>query len=53
MWPVTDLHKYLFRFSGLATAIQLKKKLGITAEIFEASNDIGGTWNHSTYPGKL
>lgn len=52
-WPLTYLHKYLFRFSGLASAIKLKKKLGVTAEVFETSNDIGGTWKHSTYPGKL
>ncbi|KAI9253061.1 putative flavoprotein [Helicostylum pulchrum] len=38
-------------FSGLASAIKLKKKLGVTAEVFETSNDIGGTWKHSTYPG--
>ncbi|KAG2208916.1 hypothetical protein INT47_011056 [Mucor saturninus] len=38
-------------FSGLNSAIQLKKKLGIAAEIFEATKDIGGTWNYNTYPG--
>ncbi|KAI9014346.1 putative flavoprotein [Phycomyces nitens] len=37
--------------SGLCAAIQVKKRLGITAHIFEASEDLGGTWNHNTYPG--
>lgn len=41
----------LGRFSGLSSAIQLKRKLGIDAEIFEATSDIGGTWNYNTYPG--
>ncbi|KAF7732364.1 hypothetical protein EC973_005260 [Apophysomyces ossiformis] len=38
-------------FSGLCAAIQLKKQLGIKAQIFEASEDVGGTWLHNTYPG--
>lgn len=41
------------RFSGLSAAIQLKKKLGIEAEIFEATSNIGGTWNYNTYPGAI
>lgn len=39
------------RFSGLTAAIQLKKKLGIVAQVYEATKDIGGTWNYNTYPG--
>ncbi|KAI8991772.1 monooxygenase [Mycotypha africana] len=35
----------------MAAAIQLKKQLDITAEIFEATEDIGGTWHYNTYPG--
>ncbi|KAI8381112.1 putative flavin-binding monooxygenase [Radiomyces spectabilis] len=38
-------------FSGICAAIQLKEQLGITAHVFEASQDIGGTWHHNTYPG--
>ncbi|KAL1934199.1 hypothetical protein VTP01DRAFT_6381 [Rhizomucor pusillus] len=37
-------------FSGICAAVQLKKQLGITAQIFEASDDIGGTWYHNKYP---
>ncbi|KAG2235091.1 hypothetical protein INT48_002432, partial [Thamnidium elegans] len=36
---------------GLSSAIQLKKKLGIDAEIFEATSDVGDTWDYNTYPG--
>lgn len=39
-----------YRFSGICAAVQLKKQLGITAQIFEASDDIGGTWYHNKYP---
>jgi len=39
------------RFSGLTAAIQLKKKLGIVAQVYEGTKDIGGTWNYNTYPG--
>ncbi|KAI8047291.1 uncharacterized protein B0P05DRAFT_566337 [Gilbertella persicaria] len=38
-------------FSGICAAIQLRKKLGIIAEVFEATDDVGGTWNYNTYPG--
>ncbi|KAI9320142.1 hypothetical protein BX666DRAFT_1853340, partial [Dichotomocladium elegans] len=38
------------RFSGIHTAIKVKQELGIRAQIFEASNDIGGTWHVNTYP---
>ncbi|KAL9558900.1 hypothetical protein MBANPS3_000677 [Mucor bainieri] len=38
-------------FSGLTAAIQLKKKLGIVAQVYEGTKDIGGTWNYNTYPG--
>ncbi|KAL0073399.1 hypothetical protein J3Q64DRAFT_1443063 [Phycomyces blakesleeanus] len=38
-------------FSGICAAIKVKKQLGITARIFEVSEDLGGTWNHNTYPG--
>ncbi|KAI8138275.1 hypothetical protein BJV82DRAFT_697788 [Fennellomyces sp. T-0311] len=37
-------------FSGLYAAIKVKKELGIQAQIFEASDDIGGAWYHNTYP---
>ncbi|KAI9483616.1 MAG: flavin-containing monooxygenase FMO [Benjaminiella poitrasii] len=38
-------------FSGLCTAIQLNKQLGIKAQIYEVSSDVGGTWHDNTYPG--
>lgn len=38
-------------FSGLSAVIQLKKKLGISAQVFESESCIGGTWNYNQYPG--
>ncbi|KAI8888003.1 FAD/NAD(P)-binding domain-containing protein [Backusella circina FSU 941] len=38
-------------FSGLCAAIQVKKQLGIDAQVFEFSSDVGGTWYANTYPG--
>ncbi|KAI8967978.1 hypothetical protein BDF20DRAFT_839805 [Mycotypha africana] len=38
-------------FSGLCAAIQVKKQLGIQAQLYEISSDIGGTWHANTYPG--
>ncbi|KAI8881609.1 monooxygenase [Backusella circina FSU 941] len=38
-------------FSGLGSAIQLKKQMNIDADLFEITKDIGGTWNYNTYPG--
>ncbi|CAO3589258.1 unnamed protein product [Absidia cylindrospora] len=38
-------------FSGICAAIQVQKQLGIKATVFEASDEVGGTWNHNTYPG--
>ncbi|KAL0073397.1 hypothetical protein J3Q64DRAFT_1756502 [Phycomyces blakesleeanus] len=37
--------------SGICAAIQVKEKLGITAKIFEAASEMGGTWSQNTYPG--
>ncbi|ORZ00392.1 putative flavo protein [Syncephalastrum racemosum] len=37
--------------SGITAAVQLKKKMGIEAQIFEASDNFGGTWYQNTYPG--
>ncbi|KAI8640580.1 putative flavin-binding monooxygenase-like protein [Parasitella parasitica] len=37
--------------SGICTSIELQKKLGITASLFEMEDDIGGTWKQNTYPG--
>lgn len=39
------------RFSGLGAAILVKKQLGIKAQLYEISTDIGGTWHDNTYPG--
>jgi cation diffusion facilitator CzcD-associated flavoprotein CzcO len=41
----------MYRFSGLGSAIQLKKQLNVDADLFEITKDIGGTWNYNTYPG--
>ncbi|CEP17843.1 hypothetical protein [Parasitella parasitica] len=38
-------------FSGMVTAIQLEKKLYLSADIFEPTEDIGGTWHYNQYPG--
>ncbi|KAI9348817.1 hypothetical protein BD770DRAFT_395037 [Pilaira anomala] len=38
-------------FSGMCAAIQVKKQLGIKAQLFEMSDEVGGTWHHNTYPG--
>lgn len=35
----------------MIAAIQLKKQLNITAQVFESTNDIGGTWSYNVYPG--
>lgn len=35
----------------MCAAIQLKKQLGITAQVFEISEEVGGTWHDNTYPG--
>jgi cation diffusion facilitator CzcD-associated flavoprotein CzcO len=38
-------------FSGLATAIGLKKAGFTDFTIFERSLEVGGVWQHNTYPG--
>ncbi|KAI9498576.1 flavin-binding monooxygenase-like protein [Zychaea mexicana] len=38
-------------FSGIFSAIRVKKELGIQPHIFEGSKDFGGTWHLNTYPG--
>lgn len=38
-------------FSGLATAIGLKKAGFTDFTIFERSQQVGGVWQHNTYPG--
>ncbi|ORX62084.1 FAD/NAD(P)-binding domain-containing protein [Hesseltinella vesiculosa] len=38
-------------FSGICSAIQLQKQLGITADIVESTSSVGGTWHTNTYPG--
>jgi cation diffusion facilitator CzcD-associated flavoprotein CzcO len=35
----------------MCAAIQLKKKLGIKAEILEKDSNVGGTWHVNLYPG--
>jgi len=38
-------------FSGIGTAIQLKKAGIDSFTIFERAGDVGGTWRDNTYPG--
>ncbi|KAI8147575.1 hypothetical protein BJV82DRAFT_596084 [Fennellomyces sp. T-0311] len=38
-------------FSGICAAIELEKKLGTKAQLFELSEDVGGTWHDNIYPG--
>ncbi|KAG2224603.1 hypothetical protein INT45_003743 [Circinella minor] len=38
-------------FSGLCAAIKLEKELGVQAQLFEMSDDVGGTWEANRYPG--
>jgi cation diffusion facilitator CzcD-associated flavoprotein CzcO len=38
-------------FSGIGTAIQLKKAGIDSFTIFERASDVGGTWRDNTYPG--
>ncbi len=38
-------------FSGIGTAIQLKKAGVDSFTIFERASDVGGTWRDNTYPG--
>ncbi|GAA6054351.1 hypothetical protein JCM3770_003330 [Rhodotorula araucariae] len=38
--------------SGMATAIQIKRKLGLDdVLVYEKTSDVGGTWNVNRYPG--
>ncbi|GAA5984895.1 hypothetical protein JCM10908_002441 [Rhodotorula pacifica] len=38
--------------SGMATAIQLKRKFGLEdVLVYEKTDDVGGTWNVNLYPG--
>ncbi|GAA5884870.1 hypothetical protein JCM3774_002118 [Rhodotorula dairenensis] len=38
--------------SGMATAIQLKRKFGLKdVLVYEKTDDVGGTWNVNLYPG--
>ncbi|GAA6039275.1 hypothetical protein JCM8097_003239 [Rhodosporidiobolus ruineniae] len=38
--------------SGMATAIQLRRKLGLAdVLVYEKTDDVGGTWNVNRYPG--
>ncbi|CAO3646817.1 unnamed protein product [Cunninghamella blakesleeana] len=38
-------------FSGLCAAIQLKQQLNIKATVFEAADQVGGTWHANKYDG--
>jgi cyclohexanone monooxygenase len=38
-------------FAGLYMLHTLRDKLGMSAEVFEAADDIGGTWYWNRYPG--
>ena len=38
-------------FAGLYMLHTLRDKLGMKAEVFEAADDVGGTWYWNRYPG--
>ncbi|KAI9484422.1 hypothetical protein BDB00DRAFT_878848 [Zychaea mexicana] len=38
-------------FTGICAAIKVKQELGVDAQLFEMSKDVGGTWEANTYPG--
>tara|TARA_Y100000588_G_scaffold393157_1_gene507826 strand:- start:2038 stop:3660 length:1623 start_codon:yes stop_codon:yes gene_type:complete len=38
-------------FSGIYMLKRLRDNLGMTARVFEAGNDVGGTWYWNRYPG--
>jgi cyclohexanone monooxygenase len=38
-------------FSGLYMLKKLRDDLGLTAQVFEAGDDVGGTWYWNRYPG--
>ncbi|CAO3646797.1 unnamed protein product [Cunninghamella blakesleeana] len=38
-------------FSGICAAVQVEKQLGIKPTIFEAEDDVGGTWKVNRYLG--
>ena len=38
-------------FSGLYMLKKLRDDLGLTARVFEAGDDVGGTWYWNRYPG--
>ena len=39
-------------FSGIGMAIALRRAGHTDVTVFERSGDIGGVWNHNTYPGR-
>lgn len=54
VWPrvvsKSQLMWFLCSASGICTYIELEKKLGIQASLFEMEDDLGGTWRQNTYP---
>ncbi|GAN02050.1 4-hydroxyacetophenone monooxygenase [Mucor ambiguus] len=36
--------------SGICAFIQIQEQLGITAQVYEMNEDVGGTWLNNTYP---
>ncbi len=38
-------------FAGMYMLYQLRDKLGMTAQVFEAGDNVGGTWYWNRYPG--
>src|ERR687889_1644945 len=38
-------------FSGLYMLHRLRDKLGLSARVYEAADDVGGTWYWNRYPG--
>lgn len=38
-------------FSGLYALHRLRDQMGVSAHVFDAASDVGGTWYWNRYPG--
>ena len=38
-------------FAGLGMNRRLRDEMGLSVRVFEAGNDVGGTWYWNRYPG--
>jgi cation diffusion facilitator CzcD-associated flavoprotein CzcO len=51
--PATDFDAVIVGagFSGLYMLHSLRSELGLSARVYEAGDDVGGTWYWNRYPG--